>query len=305
MLGAEQRAFDGITTRLAGLRSATGVEVSLGDGDVFTSGQSEGEKGCVASSGGQANGNFSGSVLGSKVSQTKDTSLTVQRMRNKHRNRTSSASNSRTAASVSYSVSSWEGAGNTQQKQTSFKDKFSQLCVSSRLEDVYFDTASAFVEQEDDSLPSNSILVLENEAGFPGKNCDNPDSMPSTQSPNRTPSSQAPPPKQSHDHLPFLSSSSSSSSSSTPHHPHHPPTVHRPRVILCGGRGMGQSGHLGPALLHALEELPVRTLDLSVLCGSANRTAEEACTQVHYKGGNECAYMDMHLYTRIRTFWKK
>ena len=43
---------------------------------------------------------------------------------------------------------------------------------------------------------------------------------------------------------------------------------------------MGQSAYLGPALLHALEDLPVKTMDLTTLFGSSTKTPEEACTQV-------------------------
>lgn len=63
-------------------------------------------------------------------------------------------------------------------------------------------------------------------------------------------------------------------------HPHAPPAVHHPRLVLCGQQGMGQSSYLGPAILHALEDLPVRTMDLTTLCGSSSKTPEEACAQV-------------------------
>lgn len=63
-------------------------------------------------------------------------------------------------------------------------------------------------------------------------------------------------------------------------HPHAPPAVHHPRLVLCGQGGMGQSSYLGPALLHALEELPVKTMDLSTLFGSSTKSPEEACAQV-------------------------
>ncbi len=63
-------------------------------------------------------------------------------------------------------------------------------------------------------------------------------------------------------------------------HPHAPPSVHHPRLLLCGQPGMGQSSYLGPALLHALEDLPVRTMDLATLFGSSTRSPEEACSQV-------------------------
>lgn len=63
-------------------------------------------------------------------------------------------------------------------------------------------------------------------------------------------------------------------------HPHALPPSHRPRLMLCGEAGMGQSGHLAPALLHALEDLPVKVLDLAALFSVSSKTPEEACTQV-------------------------
>lgn len=63
-------------------------------------------------------------------------------------------------------------------------------------------------------------------------------------------------------------------------HPHAPPSVYHPRLVLCGQEGMGQSSYLGPALIHALEDLPVKTMDLLNVFGSSTRSPEEACTQV-------------------------
>lgn len=70
-------------------------------------------------------------------------------------------------------------------------------------------------------------------------------------------------------------------SSITSSHPHSLPTVHRPRLLLCGAPGGGQSSHLGPALLHALEEFPVKILDMSSIFGVSTCTPEEALTQVN------------------------
>ncbi len=63
-------------------------------------------------------------------------------------------------------------------------------------------------------------------------------------------------------------------------HPHKPPTVHYPRLLLCGLPAMGQSMYLAPALLHALEDFPVKTVDLLTVFGSSTKSPEEACTQV-------------------------
>lgn len=72
-------------------------------------------------------------------------------------------------------------------------------------------------------------------------------------------------------------------------HPHTIPTVHRPRLILCGATGMGQTSLLSPALLHALEEFPVKTLDLTTVFATSTKSPEEACTQVSYM--YYCSYM--------------
>lgn len=51
------------------------------------------------------------------------------------------------------------------------------------------------------------------------------------------------------------------------------PTLHqqvqRPRLLICGEEGAGQS-HLGPALLYALEGLPVHALGLPSLLSDAS-----------------------------------
>lgn len=52
--------------------------------------------------------------------------------------------------------------------------------------------------------------------------------------------------------------------------------VQRPRLLICGEEGCGQS-HLGPALLYALEGLPVHALGLpSLLSDASARSPEEA-----------------------------
>ncbi|XP_059424310.1 ATPase family AAA domain-containing protein 2-like isoform X1 [Carassius carassius] len=58
------------------------------------------------------------------------------------------------------------------------------------------------------------------------------------------------------------------------------PTSFRPRLLLCGTSGSGQSSHLAPAILHALEKFTVYTLDVAVLYGVSSATPEEACAQV-------------------------
>ncbi|KAK7158169.1 hypothetical protein R3I93_009389 [Phoxinus phoxinus] len=58
------------------------------------------------------------------------------------------------------------------------------------------------------------------------------------------------------------------------------PTSFRPRLLLCGTSGSGQTSHLAPAILHTLEKFTVYTLDVAVLYGISSATAEEACAQV-------------------------
>lgn len=61
---------------------------------------------------------------------------------------------------------------------------------------------------------------------------------------------------------------------------HQKPTVHRPRLLLAGRDGQGQSTYLAPAVLHYLEQLPVHAIDLPSLFAVSAKTPEEACAQV-------------------------
>ncbi|XP_055088016.1 ATPase family AAA domain-containing protein 2B isoform X2 [Periophthalmus magnuspinnatus] len=58
------------------------------------------------------------------------------------------------------------------------------------------------------------------------------------------------------------------------------PTAYRPRLLLTGASGSGQSSHLAPALLHHLDKLPVHRLDLPTLYSVSAKTPEESCAQV-------------------------
>ncbi|XP_063041992.1 ATPase family AAA domain-containing protein 2-like isoform X2 [Engraulis encrasicolus] len=58
------------------------------------------------------------------------------------------------------------------------------------------------------------------------------------------------------------------------------PTSHRPRLLLSGRPGSGQTTHLAPALLHALEKFTVYTLDMASLFGDCTTSAEQACCQI-------------------------
>ncbi|XP_033920398.1 ATPase family AAA domain-containing protein 2 isoform X2 [Melopsittacus undulatus] len=57
------------------------------------------------------------------------------------------------------------------------------------------------------------------------------------------------------------------------------PTSCRPRLLLVGEPGYGQTSHLAPAVIHALEKFPVYTLDLCMLLASIT-SPEETCAQL-------------------------
>uniref|UniRef100_A0AAQ5WX55 ATPase family AAA domain-containing protein 2 n=1 Tax=Amphiprion ocellaris TaxID=80972 RepID=A0AAQ5WX55_AMPOC len=58
------------------------------------------------------------------------------------------------------------------------------------------------------------------------------------------------------------------------------PTSYRPRLLLEGRPGSGQSSHLAPAVLHALEKFTVYTLDMAMLFGASATAPEETCAQI-------------------------
>lgn len=51
-------------------------------------------------------------------------------------------------------------------------------------------------------------------------------------------------------------------------------------MLLAGRPGAGQTSHLAPAVLHALERFTVHSLDSAVLFGVSSTSPEEACAQV-------------------------
>lgn len=58
------------------------------------------------------------------------------------------------------------------------------------------------------------------------------------------------------------------------------PLVYRPRLLLCGGEGVGLD-HIGPAILHELEKFPVHSLGLpSLLSDPGAKTPEEALVHI-------------------------
>ncbi|MGH0143639.1 UNVERIFIED_CONTAM: hypothetical protein FKN15_028851 [Acipenser sinensis] len=72
-------------------------------------------------------------------------------------------------------------------------------------------------------------------------------------------------------HKPFLHFTTSA---------YHQPTSYRPRLLVAGDRGSGQSTHLAPAILHSLEKFSMHRLDLPTLYSVSAKTPEESCAQV-------------------------
>lgn len=60
----------------------------------------------------------------------------------------------------------------------------------------------------------------------------------------------------------------------------------RPRLLIVGEPGFGQSSHLAPAVIHALEKFTVYTLDIPVLFGISTTSPEETCSQVSFPANN-------------------
>ena len=126
--------------------------------------------------------------------------------------------------------------------------QLSQASQPAELEEVYFDTNDHETVLEREKSGAESILLSETTHHCQEQSA--PLASPATQ---------------------FLMLSTN---------PHTTPLPYNPRLILCGLKGMGQTSHLGPALMHTLEDLPIKTLDLSALFASSTKTPEEACIQV-------------------------
>ena len=58
------------------------------------------------------------------------------------------------------------------------------------------------------------------------------------------------------------------------------PAVFRPRMLVSGATGQGQSVHLAPAALHLMEHLPVHILNSATLFAASAKMPEEACANV-------------------------
>ena len=147
-------------------------------------------------------------------------------------------------------------------------DKLYQSNRPAELDEIYFDMSDTLMDRTEDSTACNSILINQEatvvrQASPSGNHSNGTSSLIPTTRDLQLTNKVSP-----HQYLTLSS------------HPHTIPAVHRPRLILCGCGGLGQSSHLAPALLHSLEELPVKTLDLAALFGTSTKTPEEACAQV-------------------------
>ncbi|NP_001352895.1 ATPase family AAA domain-containing protein 2B isoform 1 [Danio rerio] len=80
------------------------------------------------------------------------------------------------------------------------------------------------------------------------------------------------------------------------------PTSYRPRLLLTGPQGAGQSTHLAPALLHHLEKFTVHRLDLPTLYSVSAKTPEESCAQV-FREARRCVPSIIYM-PHISAWWE-
>ncbi|KAK3753237.1 hypothetical protein RRG08_024509 [Elysia crispata] len=66
------------------------------------------------------------------------------------------------------------------------------------------------------------------------------------------------------------------------------PTIFRPRLMLVGCEGQGQTTHLAPAVIHQMENLPCHVLDLPTLYAVTAKTPEESCANVFHEAKRKC-----------------
>ncbi|GFN79136.1 ATPase family aaa domain-containing protein 2b [Plakobranchus ocellatus] len=66
------------------------------------------------------------------------------------------------------------------------------------------------------------------------------------------------------------------------------PTTFRPRLMVVGCEGQGQTTHLAPAIIHHMENLPIHVLDLPTLYAVTAKTPEESCANVFHEAKRKC-----------------
>jgi len=79
--------------------------------------------------------------------------------------------------------------------------------------------------------------------------------------------------------------------------------IHRPRLLLSGGRGLGQA-ILGAALLHKLEHLPVFALDLPSLLSDASFSSPEQCLVTRVGEARRSAPCVLYL-PKLEQWWRE
>uniref|UniRef100_A0A672S2C0 ATPase family AAA domain-containing protein 2 n=1 Tax=Sinocyclocheilus grahami TaxID=75366 RepID=A0A672S2C0_SINGR len=86
------------------------------------------------------------------------------------------------------------------------------------------------------------------------------------------------------------------------HSAYQQPTSYRPRLLLTGPQGAGQSTHLAPAVLHHLEKFTVHRLDLPTLYSVSAKTPEESCAQV-FREARRCVPSIIYM-PHISDWWE-
>ncbi|XP_005108941.1 ATPase family AAA domain-containing protein 2 isoform X4 [Aplysia californica] len=66
------------------------------------------------------------------------------------------------------------------------------------------------------------------------------------------------------------------------------PATFRPRMLLVGCEGQGQTTYIAPAVVHKMESLPVHVLDLPALYAVTAKTPEESCANVFHEAKRKC-----------------
>lgn len=62
----------------------------------------------------------------------------------------------------------------------------------------------------------------------------------------------------------------------------------RPRMMLVGKAGQGQTTYIGPAVIHKMESLPVHVLDLPTLYAVTAKTPEESVANIFHEAKRKC-----------------
>ncbi|CAL1540288.1 unnamed protein product, partial [Lymnaea stagnalis] len=66
------------------------------------------------------------------------------------------------------------------------------------------------------------------------------------------------------------------------------PSTFRPRLMIVGHEGQGQTTYIAPAIIHKMENLPVHVLDLPALYAVTAKTPEESCANVFHEAKRKC-----------------